>query len=145
VVAAVGLASFGVDPAGPAGYTLPTAAEPGPALGVAFVDQNGDVLVDGTGDVFKTTATRQRVLTLLRTEIGSVLADAALGITRQPAIDRSWDHRMRRAVELALKPMTDDGSIRIDRIAVERPLHFRASIEVSYTVLAENTVETVAI
>lgn len=144
MTAGAGIMPFGGAYAG-IGYAPPTAVEPGPALGVAFVDQNGDVQVDGTGDVVKTTATRQRVLTLLRTEIGSVLADAALGITRQSAIDKSWPYRMRRAIELALKPMVDDGSIRIDRIAIDRPLHFRASIEVSYTALNDGTVETVTI
>lgn len=141
-----GICASGTDYYGSAiGYTPPTPAAPGPALGVAFVDQNGDVQPDGTGDVAKTTATRQRVLTLLRTEVGSVLADAAIGLTRQPAIDQSWEYRMRRAVELALKPAVDDGSIQIDRIVVLRPLHFRASIEVSYTALADGVVETVAI
>lgn len=124
---------------------VPSATEPGPALGVAFVDQNGDVQVDETGDVVKTTVTRQRVLTLLRTEVGSVLADSAIGLAREDAIDRSWTYRMRRSVELALRPVVDDGSIQITRIAVNRPLHFRASIEVDYIALAEGVAETVSI
>lgn len=130
-----GTLPFGIGYAGLTGVP-PTATIPAATSGSAFVDQNGDYQLDGTGDVVKTTATAQRAMLLLRTELASILADSTLGFARQDAIDSSWEYRMQRSVETALLPMTSDGTIEITSILISRPLHFRALIEVSYTVLA---------
>lgn len=139
----------GLFPAG-AGYAggtaiPPTADNPGPSDGVAFVDQNGDYQVNGTGDLVKTTPTKQRALLLLRTELKSNASDDSIGFATPRAIDASWDYRMRRAAEKALYPMTNDGTIRITRIDITRPLPFRASMTVTYIVLATGLEESATV
>lgn len=124
---------------------LHTADSPGPENGVAFLDQNGDYQVNGTGDLVKTTPTRQRALILLRTELGSIGFDSALGFVVPRAVDASWERRMRHSIEKALLPMTSDSTIRIDEITITRPLPWRASIVVTYTVLATGETEIASI
>lgn len=139
-----GTSSYGFGFAGLSGAP-PTIAEPAAAEGAAFVDQNGDYQVNNTGDLVKTTHTQQRALLLLRTEFGSIWSDSSLGMQRQDAIDQTWLYRMRRAVENALLPMTSDGTIVIDKIDITRPLHFRASVVVSYTVLSTGEAEVASV
>lgn len=134
-----GLGHYGV------GAVPATPDAPAAATGVAFIDQNGDYQTNGTGDLVKTTPTAQRAMLLLRTEVGSVIADSALGLSRQDAIDASWEYRMRRAIERALSPMVEDGTIRIDAITISLPLQFRASIVVEYTVLDSGSAEMVVL
>ena len=139
----------GTLPAG-AGYAggaelPPTADRPGSSPGVAFVDQSGDYQVNGTGDVVKTTPTRQRALNLLRIALGSATLQATLGLYLPTAIDQTWEAKMRQSVARALSPMVDDATIRIDRIDLERPLPSRAGITVTYTVLATGEAEIAAI
>ena len=124
---------------------LPTADEPGATPGAAFLDQNGDYQVNGTGDLVKTTPTMQRATILLRTALDSIGFDPKLGLDVPRAIDATWERRVRIAIETALLPMTSDGSIRIDRIDIERSLAFRAHVTVTYTVLATGEEEIASI
>ena len=119
--------------------------DPGPADGVAFVNQNGDYEVDGTGDLIKTTPTAQRAMLLLRTVKGSVMGDPTLGFDPPQAIDQSFEYRMQRAVNTALNPMTSDGSIRITKIDVTRTTPRRASLTVTYLVLSTGLQEIVRV
>lgn len=139
-----GLYPIGTAYAGLSGLPA-TVDEPGPAAGSAFVDQNGDYQVDGTGDIVKTTPTAQRAMLLLRTVIGSIPSQPSLGLNPPTAIDATFDYTMRRAVESALLPMTSDGSIEIVKVDITRPLHFRASIAVTYIVLATGEQEIVSV
>jgi len=123
----------------------PTPEAPGPSAGVAWIDQNGDYQVNGTGDLVKTTPTRQRALNLLRMVKASCVTDPKLGLYSPTAIDASWETRMRQSVQAALMPMVTDRTIRVNRIDIKRPLHFRASITVTYTVLATGETEIAAI
>ena len=113
--------------------------------GAAFVNQNGDYEDGGSGDVVKTTSAAQRVMLLLRTVKGSVVADATLGVTYPTAVDASFETRMRYAVQDALSPATLDGSISIDSIKIERTMASRASITVVYTVTATGEQEIVMV
>jgi hypothetical protein len=122
-----------------------TVDEPGPASGVAFINQDGDYETNGTGDVVKTTPTAQRALLLLRSELNSIAHSPQLGLDVPRAIDASFEYRLRRSIETALLPMTSDGTIAIDQIDIERTLSFRASVAVSYTVLASGEQETVKV
>lgn len=134
----------------PAGYgfagysgTPPTVDEPGPSVGAVFVDENGDYRVDGTGDLVRVTPTMQRAVILLRTELKSYLLDQTIGLDAPREVNQSWEMRMRQSCYSALKPMTDDGSIRIDRVTIERPLPHRARPTVRYTVLDTGAEEEV--
>lgn len=139
-----GLSPAGLSYAG-LGEVPPTAERPGPSAGVAWIDQNGDYQVNETGDLVKTTPTRQRAMNLLRMALGSSPANPKLGLYAPAQIDASWTTRMRQSVQAALLPMTQDRTIRVERIDIERPLHWRASITVTYIVLATGETETAAI
>lgn len=130
-----GVAPYGVGISGLTGVP-PSLGEPGAVPGVAFINQDGDYECDTIGDLVKTSPTKQRALLLLRTQLGSVWADTSLGLERVEAVTASWEYRMRRSAEAALRPMVDDGTIRIDEIVITRTLHFRGSITAIYTVLA---------
>jgi len=110
--------------------------------GAAFIGANGDFECDGLGDVIKTAHIKQRVALLLRTEFGSVMGQQLLGLASQRAVDASWDYRMRRAVDKALKPAIDDGSIQLDRVVLEQSSSIRARITVIYTILETGQEET---
>ncbi len=122
--------------------SIPTSpTNPGATNGAAFINQDGDYESDGAGDVVKTTHTAQRALLLLRTSLASAGVNKNLGLSVPIAVDRTWNNKMRSAVEKALKPMTDDASIRIDKIDIEKTLANRCSICVTYTVIASGQTE----
>ena len=127
------------------GLTPATADEPGPEQGAAYVDQNGDYQVNGTGDLVKTSYTAQRALVLLRTVVASASVDPKIGMVVHNAIDAAWEYKMRRACENALSPMVDDATIRIDNIEINKTTPIRCSIVISYTVLATGKTELVRI
>jgi hypothetical protein len=112
-------------------------------VGAVLVDEHGDYRVDGMGDLVRVTPTMQRALILLRTELRSCLLDPSIGLTVPREVNQAWETSLRHSCYTALKPMTDDGSIRIDRITIERPLPGRARVTVSYTVLATGAEEEV--
>ena len=140
---------FGASPFGGYAYGLwyapPTSIDPGPTAGAAFMDPDGDFECDGAGDLVKTTHTAQRALLLLRTELGSIWFDRELGLGRSEAVTASWENRMRRAVEKALRPMVDDSTIRILNIGITRPFPSRSSVVVTYLVLATGEQEIASI
>lgn len=110
--------------------------------GAAFIGANGDYECDGLGDVVKTAHIKQRVALLLRTEFGSVPGQQLIGLATQRAVDATWNYRMRRAVDKALKPAIDDRSIQLDRVDLEQTSSIRARIVVTYTILETGQTET---
>lgn len=116
-------------------FPIPVEVDTHGTAGAAFIGANGDYECDGLGDVIKTMHIKQRVALLLRTEFGSVTGQRLLGLASQRAVDASWDYRMRRAVDKALKPAIDDGSINLDRVVLEQTTSIRARITVLYTIL----------
>lgn len=136
---------YGFGLSGSLGFPGPANGGAGAVKGSAFVNASGDFDPDNAGDISKTSATKQRVLLLLRTEFGSVLGQSDLGLKRQEAIDVSWEYRMRRAIENALAPAINDGTIRLEQVVIRRPLPSRASIDIIYTELASGLQETASI
>lgn len=129
----------------PFGFGTPVVAQaPSESQGnAAFIDpRTKDYVVGDDGEVKRMPITRQRVLLLLLTELGSS-ADPEKGLRLPDKIDQTYVQQCQQAVRDALVPM--GGDIVIDAIPVEVLPNGRTFITVEFTDLTTGNSDTVTI
>jgi phage baseplate assembly protein W len=108
-----------------------------------FIDpRTGDYVVNEDGSYQRMPITRQRVMMLVSTRLGSAV-EQDIGIKLPEKIDQSFPQRVREAVLEALLPIGED--IRIDSVTTNVIGTGRADITVAYTDLTTGNSDTVTI
>lgn len=133
------MAGLGLAPVGffPFGFGSPVSVDDPPDAPdqARFVDfLTGDYVVGDDGELERMPITRQRVLLSLATVRGSSTALPAFGVTLPKIIGSNDDALVRQAVERALRPLIDEGSIVLNLVEVDHgnPIG-RSRITVDYT------------
>jgi hypothetical protein len=129
----------------PFGFGTPVASQapPDPQGSAAFIDPTTkDHVVGDDGESLRMPITRQRVLLLLMTELGSS-ADPEKGLRLPDKIDQFYAQTAQQAVRDCLATLGSD--IVINRIPVEILPNGRSSITVDYTDLTTGNSDTVTV
>lgn len=141
----IGLGGFpiGSTPFGagtPAEATAPS--DDSPELANFIDPRTGDYVVQADGSYQRMPITRQRVMMLVSTRLGSAV-EQDVGIRLPDKIDPSFPQRVREAVLEALLPIGDD--IRVDSVTTVVIGTGRADITIAYTDLTTGNSDTVTI
>jgi hypothetical protein len=143
------MAGFGTAPIGtsPFGIGTPISADPPPSTSAeqgSFINfRTRDYELDDEGEFKRMPITRQRVLMLLSTELGSATAVPGVGLRLPRKIDKRFPQVAQQSVRDALAPIGAD--IRIDAVTPRTFPGGRADILVAYTDLTTGNSDTVTI
>lgn len=129
------------------GSTVPLTAPPARKPGVAFLDPlTGDYVIGSDGELSKMPSTRQRVMLICTTKLGSAAAATQMGIQLPSKIGDGFEEQAETAIRTGLQPLVDDGSLTLDAVSADRTsVTGRARLTIEYTDLRSGEKETVAV